>query len=170
MAKLFQPIRFWIARFICRKSSASSGSSCPSRPSPGLQPATRMVAGFRLPVIGPPCIHEAHFRHRGAPVSGSQRPSATVAAWHPGPAAPLRGKASVRLLACVRLHPRPRNGLSHKFLPIFPASTGPASFLADPDHASVVRNSNKVRKEAATAPEASGSGRCRGTIQFVFSS
>ena len=54
------------------------------------------------------------------------RPSATVAAWHPGPAAPFRGKASARLdcislpPACVataprhlrplvfaRLHPRP---------------------------------------------------------------
>jgi len=46
-------------------------------------------------------------------------------------------------------------------LPFPSASTGPASFLADPDHASVVRKSNKLQKEAATAPEASGGGRCR---------
>ena len=39
----------------------------PLRPSSGLQPATRMVAGFRLPSFRPPCIDEAHFRHRGAP-------------------------------------------------------------------------------------------------------
>ena len=58
---------------------------------------------------GRPCIHEAHFRHRGASVSGALRPSATVAAWHPGPAAPLRGKASA-CLGFARLHPRPGNG------------------------------------------------------------
>ena len=37
------------------------------------------------------------------------RPSATVAAWHPGPAAPFRGKASSRR-RFARLHPRPGNG------------------------------------------------------------
>ena len=99
------------------------------RPSSGLQPATRRWRAFVMPSFGPPCIHEAHFRHRAASVSGFLRPSATVAAWHPGPAAPFRGKASVRLgcislpPACVataprrlrplvfaRLHPRPGNG------------------------------------------------------------
>ena len=76
-----------------------------------------------------PCIHEAHFRHRGASVSGFLRPSATVAAWHPGPALPFRGKASaclgcislppacvatasrrLRPLVFARRHPRPGNG------------------------------------------------------------
>ena len=38
MAKLFQPIRFWMARFTCRKSSASSGSSCPRVPRPASSP------------------------------------------------------------------------------------------------------------------------------------
>ena len=80
--------------------------------------ANRRVIGF---------LHEARFRHRGASVFVSLRPSATVAAWHPGPAAPVRGKASARLgcislpPACVataprrlrplvfaRLHPRPK--------------------------------------------------------------
>ena len=112
------------------------------------------VAGFRSPSFRPPCIHEAHFRHRAASVSGFLRPSATVAAWHPGPAAPVRGKASIPPVcvstgsgaticrdlpgfasACV--HPCPMgNGSPHKFLPRSSASTGPASFLADPDHAS----------------------------------
>jgi hypothetical protein len=36
------------------------------------------------------------------------------------------------------------------------ASTVPDSFLADPDHASVIRNSTIVQKAAATAPDASG--------------
>ena len=157
-----------------------------------------------MPFFGPPCIHEATFRHRGAPFSGSLRPSATVAVWQPGPAAPVRGKASIPpgvvstgsgasvrrdlpgfVSACV--HPCPTgNGSSYKFLPHPSASTGacirpslrsdvdllcPLSTLslatgqaftiADPDHASVIRKSNKLQKEAATAPEASGSGRCR---------
>ena len=46
-------------------------------------------------------------------------------------------------------------------LPYPSASTGPATFLADPDHASVIRKASTVPIEAATAPEASGSGRCR---------
>ena len=71
MAKLFQPIRFWIARFICRKSSASSGSSCPSRPSPGLQPATRR---WRVFVCRP----------SGRPAS-TKRTSATAALRSPVP-------------------------------------------------------------------------------------
>ena len=53
-----------------------------------------MAAAVNRRVIG--FSHEAHFRHRGA--------SVTVAAWHPGPAAPLRGKASVRL-GCISLSP-----------------------------------------------------------------
>ena len=100
------------------------------------------VAGFRSPSFRPPCIHEAHFRHRGAPVSGFLRPLATVAAWHPGPATPFRGKASIPpgvvstgsgasvrrdlpgfVSACV--HPCPTgNGSSYKFLPHPSASTG----------------------------------------------
>ena len=123
------------------------------RPSPGLQPATRTVAGFRSPFVGPPCILEAHFRHRGASVSGSLRPSATVAAWHPGPATPFRGKASIPPgvvstgsgaavrrdlpgFASACFHPCPENGPFQMFLPISSASTGPAAFRADPDHAS----------------------------------
>ena len=136
------------------------------------------VAGFRSPFFRPPCIHEAHFRHRGASVSGSLRPSATVAAWHPGLATPFRGKASIPpgvvstgsaalvrrdlpgfAFACV--HPCPKNGGNPTFLPYSSASTGPASIRADPDHASVVRKSNKLQKIAATAPETSGGGRCR---------
>ena len=38
------------------------------RPSSGLQPATRTVAGFRMPSIGPPLHQHVSFRHRGAPV------------------------------------------------------------------------------------------------------
>ena len=125
-----------------KDSLCAAKFSTPLRPSSGLQPATRTVAGFRLPSFRPPCIHEAHFRHRGASVSGSLRPSATVAAWQPGPAAPVRGKASIPpgvvstgsgasvrrdlpgfVSACV--HPCPTgNGSSYKFLPHPSASTG----------------------------------------------
>ena len=78
----------------------------PLRPSSGLQPATRMVAGFRLPSFRPPCIHEAHFRHRGASVSGALLPSATVAAWHPGPAARSGGRRRFALAAPGFTHAR----------------------------------------------------------------
>ena len=126
------------------------------RPSPGLQPATRTVAGFRLPFFGPPCIHEAHFRHRGASVSGLLRPSATVAAWHPGPAAPFRGKASIP----PGFHPCPENAPPPLFA-YSPASTGPGFVPRRSGSRLVVLIPNKVQKEAATAPEVSGSGRCR---------
>ena len=46
-------------------------------------------------------------------------------------------------------------------LPTLALATGQALTVADPDHASVVRKSNKLQKEAAAAPETSGSGRCR---------
>ena len=125
------------------------------------------------------CISTPLLRHRGAPVSQIHpslrsdvdllcplsalmlatgqaftiRPSTTVAAWQPGPAAPIRGQASIPPVfvstgsgasvcrdlpgfasACV--HPCQENGSSHQFLPNLSASTGPASFVADPDHAS----------------------------------
>ena len=95
-----------------------------------------MAAAVNRRVIG--FSHEAHFRHRGAPVSGSLRPSATVAAWHPALAVPVRGKASIPpgvvstgsgaavrrdlpgfAFACV--HPCPENGASPK---VFARSIG----------------------------------------------
>ena len=108
---------------------------------------------MRMPSFGPPCIHVVIFRHRGASVFRSLRPSATVAAWHPGPAAPVRGKASIPPgvvstgsgaavrrdlpgFASACFHPCPENGPFQMFLPISSASTGPAAFRADPDHAS----------------------------------
>ena len=99
-----------------------------------------------MPSFGPPCIHEAHFRHRGAPVSVSLRPSATVATWQTGPAAPIRGKASISSVfistgsgvairrdlpgfafACV--HPCPKNSPTQMFLPIFRRQPALASVL-----------------------------------------
>ena len=71
-------------------------------------------------------LHEAYFRHRAAPVFVSLRPSATVAAWHPGPAAPFRGKASVRLV-CARLHPRPWNGGNAETVPATPPAASRCS-------------------------------------------
>ena len=143
-----------------------------SRPSPGLQPATRMVAGFRSPPFGPPLHQHAPFRHRGASVSGSLRPSATVAAWQPGPAAPFRGRHRFRQASsppvqarCFAatfppssppafIHAR-RTPLVQRFLHDPSASTGPASSVAASDHASAIRNSKNLQKEAATATEKS---------------
>ena len=156
----------------------------PLRPSPGLQPATRKVAGFRLPSFRPPCIHEAHFRHRGAPVSGFLRPSATVAAWQPGPAARSGGRhrfrralpppvQARRFAATFPVPPPPtfiharRTGLVQRFLPIPSASTAPASFRADPDHASSFSPPKNCSKKPPP-PEIPGSGRCRSPFQAVF--
>ena len=80
-----------------------------------------------MPSFGPPLHQHLPFRHRVAPVFVSLRPSATVAAWHPGPAAPFRGKASVRLVcgsAFARLHPRPGNGEPPK-CPCHPTGSQP---------------------------------------------
>ena len=93
-----------------RAAVAEVGFVDAGRPSSGLQPAARMVAGFRLPSFRPHCIHEAHFRHRGASVSGALRPSATVAAWQPVPATPVPYRhpslrSDVDLLSrCLRYH------------------------------------------------------------------
>ena len=125
-----------------------------------------------MPSFGPPCIHVVIFRHRGASVSVSLRPSATVAAWHPGPATPFRGKASIPPVfvstgsgASVRrdlpgfISAQRSSMPGERLLPIvsahYSASTGSASSSAEPDHASVSRNSNKLQQEAATAPEIS---------------
>ena len=51
------------------------------------------------------------------------RPSATVAAWHPGPAAPFRGKASSRR-RFARLHPRPGRRRS---VPVSPSAASRCS-------------------------------------------
>jgi len=94
------------------------------------------VADFRLPSFGPPLHQHAHFRHRSAPVFATLRPSATVAAWHPGPTAPVRGKASIPPgvvstgsgaavrrdlpgFASACFHPCPENGPSQKVSAIF---------------------------------------------------
>ena len=100
----------------------------PCVPRPASSPPPARWRAFVLPSFRPPCIHETHFRHRGASVSGTLRPSATVAAWQPGPAAPVRGKASI-LSACVFVHPCPgergRRRI-HSSCLILSASTAPA--------------------------------------------
>ncbi len=59
----------------------------PSRPSSGLQPATRRWRAF----VRRPSGRPASTRHNSA----TAPQGVTVAAWHPGPAAPFRGKASI---------------------------------------------------------------------------
>ena len=172
MAKLFQPIRFWMARFTCRKSSASSSSSCPSRPSSGLQPATiRWRAFVRRPSGRPASTKRTSATvARRSPVSYAPRPRSRLgiparlsrsggrrrfALASPGfthargtgetPQSTCRLPGSQPLLACARdslcLPPvvpyRIRRGYYRPtLLPCPLASTGPAAFLAEPDHAS----------------------------------
>ena len=181
MAKLFHPIRFWIARFTSRKSSDSSSSSCPfaslARPPArhplggGLSFAVRRAALHPRGTLPPP-------RRVGlrcpTPVGHGRglasRPSCAV-----------RGKASV-CLGCARLHPRPgnagrcfchsigsqpllaiardslclplvvpyrigRGNCKPTLLPYPSASTGPATFLAEPDHASFFAGNQNCHKQ-----------------------
>ena len=154
------------------KDSLCAAISSPLRPSASPPARHPTLAGFRLPSFGPPCIHEAHFRHRGASVFGSLRSSATVAAWHPGPAALVRGKASIPpgvvstgsgasvrrdlpgfASACV--HPCPENCDNPKFSAHYSASTGPASFRRRSGSRLAVLITPKLQQEAATAPDKS---------------
>ena len=86
------------------------------------------------------------------------------------PAAPVRGKASIPLVfvstgsgasfhrdlpgfACAQRSSMPGERASSNASALSPSSTGPATFLADPDHASVIRNSNKVQKQQPPHPK-----------------
>ena len=104
----------------------------PRVPRPASSPPPARWRAFVCRSSGRLCISEALFRHRAAPVFVSLLTSATVAAWHPVPAAPVRGEG----IDSARRHPCPENVGNPKFLPYLSASTGPASSRADPDHAS----------------------------------
>ena len=157
-----------------------------SRPSSGLQPATRTVAGFRSPSFGPPLHQHAPFRHRAAPVSGFLRPSATVAAWQLGPATPFQGRASIPpgvvstgsgaavrrdlpgfVSTCV--HPCPKNGagptVSARSIGVNRSGFVPSPIRITPLLVATTTNC----KEKQPPPEIPGSGRCRSTFQAVFS-
>ena len=125
-----------------------------------------------MPSFRPPCIHETHFRHRGAPFSGSLRPSATVAVWQPGPAAPVRGRASIppgvvstgsgaavrRDLpgsASAYVHPCPENRASPKVSARSISVNRPGFVPRRSVSRLVVLSSLKLQQEAATAPEIS---------------
>ena len=153
MAKLFHPIRFWIARFTSRKSSDSSSSSCPfaslARPPArhphggGLSFAVLQAALHPRNTLPPPRRAGLRFP---TPVGHGRGLAA-----RPGCAGPGESIDSARR----RLHrfrrvssPRPsrfrlrlRSSMPEaRLFPIvsahYSASTGPASSLADPDHAS----------------------------------
>ena len=186
MAKLFQPIRFWMARFTCRKSSASSSSSCPSRPSSGLQPATiRWRAFVRRP--------------SGRPAS-TKRTSATAALRSPVPCArrprsrlgiPARLRRSggrhrfrqassppvqARQFAATfpvssppRVHPCPENGASQNFS-ARSIGVNRSGFVPSPIRITPLLVATTTNcKEKQPPPEIPGSGRCRSTFQEVFS-
>ena len=139
-----------------------------------------------MPSFRPPCIHEAHFRHRGASVSGFLRPSATVAAWHPGPAALVRGKASIPpgvvstgsgasvrrdLPGFVSASRSSMPGERRKtivFCPLFGVNR--PGFI--PRRSGSRRCYSQIQtkcKEKQPPPQIPGSGRCRSTFQAVFS-
>ena len=126
------------------------------RPSPGLQPATRRWRAFVMPFFGPPCIHEATFRHRGASVLRASvlRPSATVAAWHSGPAAPFRGKASV-CLGFARRHPRPGSGVNA------------AGFLPPPRQPAAARHRSRLSLSASGSSVSNQAGLLQNNIAAI---
>ena len=155
MAKLFQPIRFWMARFTCRKSSASSSSSCPSRPSSGLQPATiRWRAFVRRPSGRPASTKRTSATvARRSPVSYAPRPRSRL-----GIPARLRGpgKASVRLgcislpPACVATAPRRLRPLVFARLPPRPGNgENAAGFLPLPRQPAAARHRSRLSLSAS---------------------
>ena len=88
------------------------------------------------------------------------RPTATVAAWYPCPAAPVRGKASI-LSVCVFVHPCPGNGgdaTIPKFLPYPVGVNRPGASRPGTLHASLLPitcycrgSSHRVRYAATVA-------------------
>ena len=154
MAKLFQPIRFWMARFTCRKSSASSSSSCPSRPSSGLQPATiRWRAFVRRPSGRPASTKRiSATAPRRSPVSYARRPRSRLGI--PARLEPVRGKASIPPgVACV--HPCPENGASQNFSVRSIGVNRPGFVPRRSGSRLVVLITPKLQQEAATATEKS---------------
>ena len=113
------------------------------------------------------------------------RPSATVAAWQPGPAAPVRGKASIPpgvvstgsgasvrrdlpgfASACV--HPCPENGASPTVFARSIGVTRPGFVPRRTGSRLCCSQLKQTANEAATAPETSGGGRCPiGATSFI---
>ena len=102
----------WWRAFVCRPSGRPASTKCTSATAALRSlPAsfTSFGCGSAMSVVCAFACHRPSIHHL--------RPSATVAAWHPGPAAPFRGKASSRR-RFARLHPRPENrGDAAAFLP-----------------------------------------------------
>ena len=95
--------------------------------------------------------HTSATAARRSPFPYARRPRSRLG--NPARLEPLRGKASIPPgvvstgsgaavrrdlpgFASACFHPCPENGPFQMFLPIYSASTGPAAFRADPDHAS----------------------------------
>ena len=129
-------------------------------------PPPQPVEGFCLPFVG----HSLHLRGRLSATAAlrsphSLRPTATVAAWHPAPAAPVRGKASI-LSACVFVHPCPGSGGNAAIPKILPHPVGvnrPGASRPGTLHASLLpsvrycRGSSHRARVATTV--AAGNGR-----------
>ena len=150
MAKLFQPIRFWMARFTCRKSSASSSSSCPSRPSSGLQPATiRWRAFVRRPSGRPASTkHTSATAARRSPVSSARRPRSRL-----GIPARLRRSGGRHRFRQASSMPGERR--QSKVSAISFGVNRPGFVPRRSGSRLVVLSSPKLQQEAATAPEIS---------------
>ena len=153
-----------------KDSLCAAKFSSPSRPSSGLQPATRRWRASVCRSSGRPASTKniSATAVRRSPFPYARRPRSRLG--NPARLEPFRGKASIPpgvastgsgavvcldlsgfVSACV--HPCPENGTSPNFSARSSASTGPASFLADPDHASAIRKSNKVKKEQPPHPK-----------------
>ena len=156
----------------------------PSRPSSGLQPATRRWRAFVCRPSGRPASSKrtsaTAARRSSAPYARRPRSRLGIPArlrWSGGrhrfrqaSSPPVQAR---RFAATFPVPPPPtfiharRTGLVQRFLPIPSASTAPASFLTDPDHASSFFPPTKFSKKPPP-PEIPGSGRCRSPAQAVF--
>ena len=140
-------------------------------PRPSSSPPPARWRAFVCRPSGRHCIHEAHFRHRGASVSGFLRPSATVAAWQPGPAARSGGRHRFRQASSPPVQARqsaatfpvsPPPAFIHArstappncFCPLFGVNR-PGCVPRRSGSRLVILNPTKLQQEAATAPDKS---------------
>ena len=101
---------------------------------------TSFGCGSAMPAVCASTCHRPSIHH---PPVGHGRGLAS----RPGCAGPREGIDSARRSSM------PEERASSNVLVHSSASTGPASFLPDPDHASVIRNSNKVQKKQPPHPK-----------------
>ena len=171
----------------CRKScNFLKLQRAPSRPSSGLQPATRRWRAFVRRSSDRPASTKqpSATAARRSPVTCARRPRSRLGSparlrWSGGrhrfrqaSSPPVQVR---RFAATFPVSPQPafiharRTGLVQRFLHDPAASTGPASFRRRSGSRRCYSQIQTKCKEKQPPPEIPGSGRCRSTFQAVFS-